>query len=69
MVVLVLVGVLVAGNFLKTITTDKLYQRVDYFGTLIYAPEFNLARYYTQHYSLNFGSEKIRPRTIKLAYA
>ena len=35
---------LVACNSLKTITSDKLYQRIDYLRMLVYTREFNLAR-------------------------
>ena len=67
MVGLVLNEVLVACNSLKTLITDKLYQRIDYYRMLIYTQ--SLIRPATRpHYSLNFGSKKIRPRTIKLAY-
>ena len=44
---LALCGILVACNSLKTITSDKLYQRIDYFRMLVYTREFNLARYQT----------------------
>ena len=49
-------------------TTDKLYQRIDLDVNL--HTEFNLARYQTTlfTYSLNFGSQKIGSRTIKLAF-
>ena len=48
-------------------TTDKLYQRIDYYCILIYIQ--SLIRPATRpHYLLNFGSEKIGPRTIKLAF-
>ena len=48
MIVPVLCGVLVACNLLKTITTDKLYERIDYYCMLIYTQSsFNLARYKT----------------------
>ena len=43
MIGLVLCGVSVALNFLKTMTTDKPYQRIDLFLNL--HTEFNLARY------------------------
>ena len=46
MIGLVLCGGLVACTFLKTMTTDKLYQRIDYlwlYGNL--HTKFNLARY------------------------
>ena len=42
---LVLCQVSVACNFLKTMTTDKLYQRIDLCAHL--HPEFNLSRYQT----------------------
>ena len=42
MIDLVLCEVLVACNFLKTMTTDKLYQRIDLHVNLL--TEFNLAR-------------------------
>ena len=45
MIGLVVCGVLAACNSLKT-TTDKLYQRIDYYCMLIYA-QFNFARYQT----------------------
>ena len=45
MVGLVLHGVSVACNFLKTMTTDKLYQRIDL--NVNVQTEFNLARYQT----------------------
>ena len=41
----VLCGVLVACNFLKTMTTDKPYQHIDVHVKL--PTEFNLARYQT----------------------
>ena len=64
---LVLCGVLVARNFLKTMTTDKLYQRIDYYCMLICTQ--NLIWPATRpHYLLNFGSEKIGLRTIKLTF-
>ena len=48
----------------KTITTDKLHQRIDYYSVLIYTQ--SSIWYFTRpHYSFNFGSEKIGPRTIK----
>ena len=45
MIGLVLRGVSVACNFLKTKTTDKLYQRIGLYFNLL--TEFNLARYHT----------------------
>ena len=45
MIGLVLCGVSVACNFLKTMTTDKLYQRIDLHVNL--HTEFTLARYQT----------------------
>ena len=65
MIGLVLCGVSVACNFLKTMTTDKLYQRIDLYVNL--HTEFNLARYQNTLF-VNFGLEKIGPRTIKLAF-
>ena len=64
---LVLCGVSVACNSLKMMTSDKLYQRTDYCCMLIYTQNliWPAAR---PHYLLNFGSEKIGPRTIKLAF-
>ena len=44
MIGLVLCEVLVACNSLKTMTTDKIYQRINYYCMLIYT-EFNLAHY------------------------
>ena len=51
--------------FFKTMTTDKLYQRIDLYVNL--HTDFNLARNQTTLF-VNFGSEKIGPRTIKLAF-
>ena len=65
MIGLVICGVSVACNFFKTMTTDKLYQRIDLYVNL--HKEFNLARYQTTLF-VNFGSEKIEPRPIKLAF-
>ena len=45
MIGLALYGVSVACNFLKTMTTDKLYQHIDLYVNL--HAEFNLARYQT----------------------
>ena len=64
---LVLRGALVACNSLKTMTTDKLYRRIDYYCMLIYTQSL-IWPATRSHYSLNFGSEKIGSRTIKLAY-
>ena len=64
MIGLVLCGVSVACNSLKTMTTEKLYQRINLYVNL--HTEFNLAA--TRAHLLNFGSEKIGPRTIKLAF-
>ena len=41
MIGIVLCGVLVASSFLKAMTTDKLYERINLHT------EFNLARYQT----------------------
>ena len=46
MIGLVLCGVSVAGNFLKTMTAEKLYQSIDLYVNL-HTAEFNLARYQT----------------------
>ena len=67
MICLVLCGVLVARNSLKTMTTDKLYQRIDYYCMLIYTQSL-IWPATRPHYLLNFGSEKIGPRTIKLTF-
>ena len=48
-------------------TTDKLYQRIDYYCMLIYTQSL-IWPATRPHYLLNFGSEKIGPRTIKLAF-
>ena len=45
MIGLVLRGVSVTCNFLKTMTTNNLYQRIDLYVNL--HTEFNLARYQT----------------------
>ena len=45
MIGLVLCEVSVACNFLKTMTTDKLYQRIDLYVDLL--TEFSSARYQT----------------------
>ena len=64
---LVVCGVLAARNSLKAMTTDKLYQHSYYYCMLLYTQ--SLIRPATgPHYSLNFGSENIRQRTIKLIY-
>ena len=65
MIGLVLSGVLVACKFFKTMTTDKLYQHIDLWVNL--HTEFNLACNQTTLF-VNFGSEKIEPSTIKLAF-
>ena len=58
MVGLVICGVLVACNSLKTMTTDKLYQRIDYYyDILIHTPSL-IWPATRPHYLLNFGSEK-----------
>ena len=67
MIGLVLCGILVACNSLKTMATDKLYQRIDYYCMLICTQSL-IWPASRPHYWLNFGSEKIGPRTIKLAY-
>ena len=67
MIGLVLCGVLVASNSLKTMATDKIYQRIDYYCTYVNLhTEFNLPAT-RPYYLLNFGSEKVGPRTIILA--
>ena len=65
MIGLVLCGVSVACNFFKTMTTDKVYQRIGLYVNLL--TEFNLARNQTTLF-VDFGLEKIEPRTIKLAF-
>ena len=66
MIGLVLRGVSVACNFLKTMATDKLYQRIALYVNIVYT--LSLIWPATRpHYLLNFGSEKIGPRTTKLA--
>ena len=62
MIGVVLCGVLVACNSLKTMTTDKLYERIYYCCTLIYAQSL-IWPATRPHYLLNFGSEKIGPHT------
>ena len=49
MIGLAVCGVSVACNFLKTMTTDKLYQRIALYVNL--HSEFNLARYQTQRWN------------------
>ena len=66
MIGLVLCGVLVVCASLKTITSDKLYQRIDYYSMLIYTRS-SIWPATIPHYSFNFGAEKIGPWTIKLA--
>ena len=63
-IVLVLCGVVVACNSLKTITTNELYQRIDLYVNL--HTEFNLARYQITLF-VEFWFRKVGPRTIKLA--
>ena len=65
MIGLVLCGVSVACNFLKTMTTEKFYQLIDLYVNL--HTEFNLARYQTTLF-VEFWLKKIGPRTIKLAF-
>ena len=65
MIGLVLCGVSVACNFLKTMTTEKLYQRIDLYFSL--HTEFNVARYQTTIF-VEFWFKKIGPHTIKLAF-
>ena len=67
MIGLVLCGVLVVRNFLKTMTTDKLYQRIHYYCMLICTQSI-IWPATRPHYLLNFGSEKIGSRTIKLTF-
>ena len=67
MIGLVLRGILVAGNCLKTMTTDKLYQRIDCCYMLIHIQSL-IWPATRPHYLLDFGSEKIGPRLIKLAF-
>ena len=58
MIGLVQCGVLVARNSLKTITTDKLFQLIDYYCNYVNLhTEFNLARYQTTLF-VQFCSEK-----------
>ena len=54
-------------QFPQTMATDKLYQRIDYYSTLIYTQSL-IWPATRPHYSLNFDSEKIGPRTIKIVY-
>ena len=51
--------------FLKTMTTDKLYQRIDLYVNL--HTEFTLARYQTTLF-VEFWFRKNRTTTIKLAF-
>ena len=67
MIGLVLFGVLVACNSLKTITTDKLYKRIYYYCMLIYTQSL-IWPATRPHYLLNFIAEKIGPRTVKLTF-
>ena len=64
MIGLVLCGVLVACNSLKTMETDKFYQRIDYYCMFIYTQRL-IWPATRPHYLLNFGSEKIGPNQIK----
>ena len=48
-------------------TTDKLYQRIGYYCMIIYL-QSSVWPATRPHYLLNFGSEKIEPRTIKPAF-
>ena len=61
-------GVLVARNSLKTMTTDKLYQPFDYYYCMLIYTQGLIWPATRPHYLLNFGSEKIGPRTIKLIF-
>ena len=65
MIGLVQCGVSVACNFLKTMTSDKLSNAV--ICMLSYAQSL-ISPANRPHYLLNFGSEKIGPRTIKFAF-
>ena len=65
MIGLVLCDVSVACSFLKTMTTDKLYQRIDLCVNL--HTEFNLARYQTTLF-VEFWFKKNSTRTIKLTF-
>ena len=67
MIGVVLCGVLVASDSLKTMTADKLYQRIEYYCMLIYTQSLSWPTT-RPHHLLNFGSEKIGPRTLKLAF-
>ena len=67
MIGLVLCGVLVACNSLKTMTTDQFYQRIDYYYCMLIYTQSLIWASARPHYLLNFGSEKIGPRLIKLA--
>ena len=67
MIGLVLCGVLIACDSLKTMTTDKIYQRIDYNCMLIHT--LSLIWPATRsHYLSNFGLDKIGPCTIKLSF-
>ena len=67
MIGLELCGVLVACNSLKTMTTDKLYERINYYCMLIYTQSL-IWPATRPHHLLNFGSEKIGSRTMQLAF-
>ena len=67
MIGLVLCGVLVACNSLKTMTIDKFYQRIDYCYCMLIDTQSLIWPFIRAHYSLNFDLEKIGPRSIKLA--
>ena len=62
MVGLVVGGGLVAYNSLKTITTDELYQHIDYYCIAIYTQSSNWPAA-IPHHLFTFGSEKIGPCT------
>ena len=62
----VLCEVSVACNSLKTMTTDKIYQCIDYYCMLIYTQSL-IWPATRPNYLLNFGSKKIGPRTTILA--
>ena len=68
MIGLVLCGVLVAYNSLKTMTTDKLYQRIDYYFMLIYTQSL-IWPATRPHFLLfvEFWFRKNRARTTNLA--
>ena len=67
MIGVVLCKVSEACNFLKTMTTDKLYQRTVLICTLIYTQSL-IWPATRPHYLLNFGSEKKGPRKTTLAF-